>query len=250
MFLSPEAVTKSAWLYIATIGACISALPPQPAPPKEFREKYNDPSPTSGGKNSSSAVSPQIDYKAARTSFGLNYYPYLFAVWTMAMGTLEAFHTLDLFPQIMPVGHTTTARTFNVQLIAGILLTIASAGLRIAAFHSLGKLFTYHLSIFPEHKLVTNGVYAYCRHPSYTATPFIHWGVLLVITAPGSVLYDYLGVDWMKILITVLGLLVVSVSYVYVGRAELEDQVLRREFGKEWEEWARKVPYKFIPYLI
>jgi len=49
---------------------------------------------------------------------------------------------------------------------------------------------------------------------------------------------------------TVLGLAAARGSYEFVCRAEVEDQVLRKEFGKEWEEWARKVPYKFIPYLI
>ena len=49
---------------------------------------------------------------------------------------------------------------------------------------------------------------------------------------------------------TVLGLAAARGSYEFMCRAEVEDQVLRKEFGKEWEEWARKVPYKFIPYLI
>ena len=49
---------------------------------------------------------------------------------------------------------------------------------------------------------------------------------------------------------TVLGLAAVRGSYAFVCRAEVEDQILRKEFGNEWEEWARQVPYKFIPYLF
>ena len=49
---------------------------------------------------------------------------------------------------------------------------------------------------------------------------------------------------------TALGLAAARGSYVLVGRAELEDRVLRKEFGEEWEEWVRKVPYKFIPYVF
>ena len=48
----------------------------------------------------------------------------------------------------------------------------------------------------------------------------------------------------------VLALAAAGGSYELVVRAEVEDQVLRKEFGNEWEEWARKVPYSFIPYLL
>ena len=41
----------------------------------------------------------------------------------------------------------------------------------------------------------------------------------------------------------------ICVSWVFLKRAEAEDRVLREEFGKEWEEWARVVKYKFIPGL-
>ena len=63
-------------------------------------------------------------------------------------------------------------------------------------------------------------------------------------------LYDRLGVDSMTTMMTVLGMAAIRGSYVLVGRAELEDQILQKEFGKDWEEWVQKVPYKFIPYVF
>jgi protein-S-isoprenylcysteine O-methyltransferase Ste14 len=39
------------------------------------------------------------------------------------------------------------------------------------------------------------------------------------------------------------------VGWQFVKRAEVEDQVLKEEFGKEWEEWARVVKYRFLPGL-
>jgi len=166
------------------------------------------------------------------------------------MNTLDTFHTLDLFPQVMPVHHPTTAQTFNAQLIVGLALTTAFSTLRFTAFHTLGRFFTYQLSILPDHKLVTHGLYSYARHPSYTAVPFIFAGVLLTVTAPGSVLYDSLGVDLTRKLMIVLALAIARGTYVFMCRAEIEDQVLRKEFGKEWEEWARIVRYKFIPGIL
>lgn len=250
MFLSAEAVAKTVGLFITAIGVCLAIIPPQPKPPKEFQEKFHGLSTTPNGKNCSNIESPRLDLKAAAATFTLSYFPYIFSTWVVLMHALDTIHTLDLFPQIMPVNHTTAARTFNSQLAVGLLLTIAATALRFTAFHTLGKLFTFQLAILPEHKLITHGIYAYCRHPSYTATPFIFLGVLLTITAPGSVLYDGLGVDSMMKVMTVLGMAAIRGSYVLVGRAEIEDQVLQNEFGKEWEEWVRKVPYKFIPYMF
>ena len=250
MHLSTEAIAKSAWLCITAIGVCLAMVPPQPKPSQKSREKFDAPSTASDGEGCPDIAPPWFDFKAAIATFGISYFPYLFSIWVVCISALDVIHALDLFRDFMPVAHTTAARTINTQLIIGFILTASSTAFRFSAFQTMGKLFTYHLAILPDHKLVTHGVYAYCRHPSYTAISFIYVGVLLTITAPGSVLYDHLGVDLTRKLMTVLGLAATRGSYEFVRRAEVEDQVLRREFGKEWEEWARKVPYKFIPYLI
>ena len=250
MYLSAEAIAKSAWLYLAAIGVHLAIVPPQPKPSKEFCEKFKAPSTISQGESCPTVAPHRFDYRAASATFTLSYFPYILSTWMACMSTLDTLHALDLFTDIMPTGHTTTARTFNAQLIIGLVLTTASTALRYASFRTMGKLFTFQLAILPDHRLVTHGVYAYCRHPSYTATPFIFAGLVLTVTSPGSVLYDYLGADLTRKLAAALALAAARGSYVLVDRAEIEDQVLRKEFGKEWEEWARKVPYKFIPYLF
>jgi len=257
MYLTSEAVIKSVCLYVAATGVWLCCVPPQPPPPKELREKFDDPLTTSDDKTSSadhpavarSPASPRFDYKAASAKFALSYFPYIFATWVVFMGTLDTFHALDLFPRVMPV-HTMAARSLNAQLIAGLALTTTFSSLRVAAFQTLGRFFTYQLAILPDHKLVTHGLYSYVRHPSYTAVPFIYAGVLLTITAPGSVLYDYLGADLTRKLMIVLALGIARGTYLFMCRAEVEDQVLHKEFGKEWEDWARVVRYKFVPGVL
>ena len=258
MYLSAETIAKSIWLCTSAIGVCLCTVPPQPIPPDKLREKYSDPLIASDGDNHSadqpvvtrSATSPRFDYKAKSATFGLSYFPYIFSTWVVSMSILETLHALDLCPQIVPVGHTAAARTFNPQLVFGLGLTTAFSALRFAAFRTLGKFFTYQLSILPDHKLVKHGLYSYVRHPSYTAVPFVFAGVLLTVTAPGSVLYDYLGFSSTMKLMVVSGLGIVRGTYVFICRAETEDQVLRKEFGKEWEDWARAVRYKFIPGVL
>jgi protein-S-isoprenylcysteine O-methyltransferase Ste14 len=33
------------------------------------------------------------------------------------------------------------------------------------------------------------------------------------------------------------------------SRISVEDAMLRARFGQEWEDWARRVPYKLVPYI-
>jgi protein-S-isoprenylcysteine O-methyltransferase Ste14 len=193
----------------------------------------------------------RFDYEAAITKFIVSYIPYIISTCVAFMSTLDTFHALDLFPQIMPVEHTTTARAFNAQLIIGLVLTTAFSALRVIAFKNLGKFFTYQLSILPDHKLITHGLYSYIRHPSYTALVSVYVGVSLMVTAPGSTLYDYLGDKSTEKLVVVLALGIASLVVPWaVRRADVEDRVLRKEFGKEWEEWARVVRYKFVPGVL
>ena len=255
MYLSAEAIAKSVWLYVAAIGVCLCTVPPQPIPPDKLREKYDDPSIASESEGRPAITPPptppRFNYEAASATFSLSYFPYIFSTWVVLMSTLDSSHTLDLlYPRVLPVGHTGAAQTFNPQLIAGLILTTAFSALRFAAFRTLGKFFTYQLSILPDHKLVTYGLYSYVRHPSYTAVPFVFVGVLLTVTAPGSVLYDYLGAESTRKLMIVLALAIARGAYVFLRRAEIEDQVLRKEFGKEWEEWAQVVRYRFIPGVL
>jgi protein-S-isoprenylcysteine O-methyltransferase Ste14 len=34
-----------------------------------------------------------------------------------------------------------------------------------------------------------------------------------------------------------------------LARMSKEDDALRKTFGKQWEEWAKRVPYKLIPWV-
>ena len=34
-----------------------------------------------------------------------------------------------------------------------------------------------------------------------------------------------------------------------ISRVRKEDEMLRREFGREWEEWAGEVRWKLIPWV-
>ena len=168
---------------------------------------------------------------------GTFYLPYAFVIslWIIVM-----FEVPRSFGHEDPLNH---------RLVSGTLLTAIASLLRLSSFRSLGRHFTYQLAILPSHTLVTTGPYAYIRHPSYAALPFIISGCALSFTSQGTVLREWFGESRADRVI--LGVLtgMLYVGWRFVKRAEVEDQVLKGEFGREWEEWARVVKYRFIPGL-
>ncbi|KAI9068224.1 ICMT-domain-containing protein [Trametes sanguinea] len=135
--------------------------------------------------------------------------------------------------------------------LLGFSLLVFGAAVRKTCYTTLGRYFTFQLAILKEHKLVTWGPYAVVRHPSYTGMLASMAGVVLMQLSPGS----WLAVS--GVLDTPLGRTVIGAWTVwnvllmvgFVRRVPKEDAVLRKEFGAQWEEWARKVPYTLVPYV-
>ncbi|KAF9527272.1 hypothetical protein CPB83DRAFT_768767, partial [Crepidotus variabilis] len=129
----------------------------------------------------------------------------------------------------------------------------ASGGLiRFLCYRALGSMFTFELAIRRDHKLVTSGPYSLVRHPGYTGVLLAIPGVIIWHAAPGSyarecgLLYTYFGRGCVAFFIPV-------VSFVTVGllrRMKKEDQALESVFGQDWRDWAKRVPYNLIPYII
>ena len=68
-------------------------------------------------------------------------------------------------------------------------------------------------------------------------------------TSNGTVLREWIGESNTDGVVLSVLIALLYVGWRFVGRAEAEDQVLKEEFGKEWEEWAGVVKYRFIPGL-
>jgi protein-S-isoprenylcysteine O-methyltransferase Ste14 len=83
--------------------------------------------------------------------------------------------------------------------------------------------------LFAGHQLVTSGPFAIVRHPMYTG---------LFLAALGSLL----------IYPTWTTLLFAGCAPLIIGRARREEEVLRAEFGEQWQEYCKRVP-AFFPRL-
>ncbi|KAJ3539122.1 hypothetical protein NM688_g6412 [Phlebia brevispora] len=98
---------------------------------------------------------------------------------------------------------------------------ICGAGLlRVTCYRYLGRQFTFELALRKGHKLVTGGPYAFVRHPAYTGSLMFVAGAVLVFLVDEGCL------------------------------TPTEDNIMRKEFGEEWVQWARRTPYKMIPYIF
>jgi protein-S-isoprenylcysteine O-methyltransferase Ste14 len=139
--------------------------------------------------------------------------------------------------------------TWTTYTITWLCLVICvGAPLRLIAYRGLGRNFTFQLAA-PD-RLITNGIYRYMQHPSYTGQAivlaanlalFIRWdgavgawispGIVESLQGWGSMVFIALGT------LSVLGI---------VTRVRDEERMLKAKFGKEWEEWHRRTK-RFIP---
>lgn len=136
--------------------------------------------------------------------------------------------------------------------LAGCLLTVAGSYLRLSCFRTLGGLFTFHLSIREERKLVTSGPYAYVRHPAYTGGVMAAVGTVVCFLGEGSWLRECGWLDGTggKAVVGVAASLLALTGVFVTRRSIMEDRKLRQAFGEQWDSWASNVPYRFIPYII
>lgn len=142
--------------------------------------------------------------------------------------------------------------TVTPYFVCGFLMLTTGALIRKICYNALGKHFTYQLAIFKDHKLVTTGPYAIVRHPAYGGFFLATAGLVLVLLPPGGYLWEsgMLSMRWIAFWWGMWTLVVVvMVDIATFKRIAGEEEVLRQNFGTDWEEWARKTPYKLIPYV-
>lgn len=112
---------------------------------------------------------------------------------------------------------------------AGLLLFVAGVGLRVWAFVYLGRLFSVFLTIQEGHRLLTENIYRYVRHPSYT-------GLLVRSLGWALVFRSLFG----------LGAWVLLLAFL-LRRVRHEERVLASEFGAEWDDYCGRTPRRLLP---
>jgi len=157
---------------------------------------------------------------------------------------------------ICPVPSTTSVASLlrtTPMFLLGVLTVVLGALIRRDCFKSLGPLFTFELTVQPDHRLVTRGLYGYVRHPSYTGAIFLVFGLALSHLTRGSWLTECGPLAWTggeKLRIVIWAAWWLWMSCAVVDRAVAEDQQMRKVFNEEWDVYAQQVPWWFLPGLI
>ena len=135
--------------------------------------------------------------------------------------------------------------------VVAFLLLVLGAAWRKRCYDTLGRFFTFQLAVLKEHKLVTTGPYSVVRHPAYTAFIMTDVGCLMALLLPGSYIYESGMLEdlWVVAGLALWTMLHVAIALTAVKRIPVEDEVLKKQFGTQWDDWARKTPYKLIPYV-
>ena len=135
--------------------------------------------------------------------------------------------------------------------IVGWICTMSGAYIRRSCYQTLGRMFTFELSLCKNHQLVTSGPYSVVRHPSYIGGVLALLGALACYTSPGSWFIEYSGLfppSWAGSVVFSFWFIASSIGWLVISpRLKKEDAMLKKRFGSQWDAWAADVPYRLIP---
>ncbi|KAG2135380.1 uncharacterized protein EDB93DRAFT_826502 [Suillus bovinus] len=139
-------------------------------------------------------------------------------------------------------------------LVAGCFLSVIGGAIRIHCYSTLGRLFTFELSIRQDHKLVTSGPYSIVQHPSYTGGLCVFLGLLLCHLHTRSWMVSCSGLFPSSDQGVILGCIWAGLfGFLYSGlrgRIQKEEAMLQGNFGDQWKSYVKRVPYRLVPCLF
>lgn len=137
--------------------------------------------------------------------------------------------------------------TWSPFMAISLGLIFVAAPIRLLAFAQLGQNFTFQLA--KPQGLVTTGLYAYVQHPSYVTNMVVILVNVVVILGPGGPAGCWLPsvvVEWMNVALVVMWAIA---AWGLSVRVKDEEEMLKKEFGREWEVWHKKTK-RFVPWVF
>ncbi len=117
----------------------------------------------------------------------------------------------------------------GTRYLGVVVYALAFLTMHLAEAH-LGRQFSLEVAIQTDHRLVTEGVYRYLRHPRYMGIILLAVGIALVFRS------------WLA-----LGL-ALPITLVVLWRIPVEELLMQREFHAEWDAYAMKTR-RLIPFV-
>ncbi len=123
-------------------------------------------------------------------------------------------------------------KVFPARPLLKVGMGLVSAGMAIhGASHAAHK--QAHRRVEEIDRLATTGIYAYVRHPGYLGIILVHFGLACFF---GGTLLPFLFAA-------------LSAASFYLT-ALREERALLERFGREYEDYMRRVRWRFIPGLL
>jgi len=182
------------------------------------------------------------------------------SAWAASFAEVASILAIHIDPSHIPEG-TYAARAVQLlrilhptpitpAFLAGSVAIAIGGALRFYCISTLGKFWSFHLSVRKEHRLVTSGPYSVVRHPSYTGLLLQVTGAAIMNGSQGSWMRQsgILQVPFIKVLAMVFFFGSVTLgTWISLSRPAVEDRMLQLALGEEWENWAKKVRYRLVP---
>lgn len=149
--------------------------------------------------------------------------PYSFLVYGATGSThLMAVHLLSIMEHIV-----TSRRWGNHgQVFMGIPVSLAGIAIRDLAIKSCGDSFSHYIETQGTHRLVTNGIYSFCRHPSYLGFLIYVLGMQMILGNKIMLVFSFSVLAWF-----------------FFKRIRLEEWFLvHRIFGEAYVRYQQEVP--------
>lgn len=122
------------------------------------------------------------------------------------------------------------SKFFTVRIV-GLIMFVVFSWLQVVAYKSLQNSYAQEVVIMKDHKLITNGIYKFIRHPQYLSQ-------LLSDLGAGLALLSYIVVP-----------VVVLIEFpLFIMRAVLEDKLLQKYFGEEYSAYKKRSGF-IIPFV-
>jgi len=104
--------------------------------------------------------------------------------------------------------------------------------------YHLGKHWTGDVLVTKQHELIQSGPYAMVRHPMYTG---------LNTMCLGCALSAGFAMNWSAILSKLAWLVIFNYND---RKSKSEEEILGKRFGKAWDDYKKKVPYRIYPGVL
>ena len=120
---------------------------------------------------------------------------------------------------------------WDVVAAVGLVAAVLGLAFRTWSVLTLGNLFTMHLDIQEDHSIIQKGPYRLVRHPSYLGAFVMYMSTVVFLHA------------WFSLIAAVLVL-----PAAFTRRIHYEEELLKGEFGDEYELYSRQVK-RIIPWI-